>query len=43
MSRRHRRREGGHPAMGWMIFILIFVVGNIVLYLTTGWVLIPRR
>lgn len=26
---------------GWMVFILIFVVGNIILYATTGWVIIP--
>ena len=35
--------EGNNPALGWLIFLLIFVVGNIVLYVTTGWVLIPRR
>ena len=32
--------EGG---MGWIIFILIFVVGNAILYFTTGIVLIPIR
>lgn len=26
---------------GWLIFILIFVVGNIILYATTGIFLIP--
>ncbi len=31
--------------MGWIIFILIFGVGNIILYNTTGWIIlpIPRR
>lgn len=29
--------------MGWVIFILIFGVGNIILYSTTGIVLIPIR
>jgi hypothetical protein len=33
--------EGGNKLMGWVIFILIFVVGNIILYNTTGWVIIP--
>lgn len=28
---------------GWIVFILIFVVGNFILYHTTGWVIIPRR
>lgn len=32
--------EGG---WGWLIFILIFVVGNGILYATTGWIIIPRR
>jgi hypothetical protein len=34
--------EGG----GWggiLVFIGIFVVGNIILYLTTGWVIIPIK
>lgn len=29
--------------MGWVIFILIFGVGNLILYYTTGIVLIPIR
>jgi hypothetical protein len=32
--------EGG-SWKGWLIFILIFGVGNIILYSTTGIVLIP--
>lgn len=27
--------------MGWVIFILIFGVGNLILYLTTGIFIIP--
>lgn len=34
--------EGG-GLMGWVIFILIFGVGNLILYSTTGIVLIPIR
>lgn len=33
--------EGG-GAGKWIIFFLIFVVGNAILYFTTGYVLIPR-
>lgn len=33
--------EGG-GVIGWIIFFLIFVVGNAVLYFTTGFVLIPK-
>jgi hypothetical protein len=31
--------------MGWIIFILIFGVGNLILYMTTGifFIPIPRR
>ncbi len=32
---------GGGGGMGWLIFILIFVVGNGILYATTGIFLIP--
>ena len=32
--------EGRGP-WGWIIFILIFGVGNIILYSTTGMLLIP--
>jgi hypothetical protein len=35
--------EGGSGLMGWVIFLLIFGVGNFVLYKTTGIVLIPIR
>jgi predicted Zn finger-like uncharacterized protein len=35
--------SGMHPAVGWLIFILIFGVGNIILYTTTGMVIIPIR
>ena len=35
--------EGGSGLMGWVIFLLIFGVGNFILYQTTGIVLIPRR
>jgi hypothetical protein len=31
----------GNAAMGWLIFILIFGVGNVILYMTTGIFLIP--
>lgn len=33
--------EGG--IVGWVVFILIFGVGNAILYYTTGIVLIPIR
>jgi hypothetical protein len=33
--------DGGSGAMGWIIFILIFGVGNLILYMTTGIFLIP--
>lgn len=35
--------EEGSGIMGWVIFILIFGVGNLILYYTTGIVLIPIR
>ena len=34
---------GGSGAMGWVIFILIFGVGNLILYSTTGMLIIPIR
>jgi hypothetical protein len=36
---------GGGALMGWIIFILIFGVGNFILYQTTGifFIPIPRR
>jgi hypothetical protein len=33
--------DSRNPATGWIIFILIFVVGNAILYATTGIFLIP--
>lgn len=33
--------EGGSGLIGWIIFFLIFVVGNAILYFTTGIFLIP--
>jgi hypothetical protein len=35
--------EEGSGVMGWVIFILIFGVGNFILYQTTGIVIIPIR
>lgn len=35
--------DEGSGIMGWVIFILIFGVGNLILYYTTGIVLIPIR
>jgi transcription elongation factor Elf1 len=35
-------QQEGNPAAGWVAFFLIFVVGNIILYATTGFLLIPR-
>lgn len=42
---RSGRDEEGGGLMGWIVFILIFGVGNIILYNTTGWIIlpIPRR
>ena len=34
---------GGNAWIGWLIFILIFGAGNVILYMTTGIVLIPIR
>jgi hypothetical protein len=49
-SPRHRTDGGGsssggegNTVIGWVVFFLIFVVGNIILYNTVGIVLIPRR
>lgn len=33
--------EGGKGWIGWLVFILIFGVGNLILYLTTGIFIIP--
>jgi hypothetical protein len=35
--------DDGGGVWGWVIFILIFGVGNLILYSTTGIVLIPIR
>lgn len=35
--------DDGDGLKGWIIFILIFGVGNVILYSTTGIVLIPIR
>jgi hypothetical protein len=36
---------GNNPALGWLVFFLIFGVGNVILYSTTGIFIfpIPRR
>jgi hypothetical protein len=34
---------GENPVVGWIIFILIFGVGNFILYSTTGIFIIPIR
>lgn len=36
-------RGGVGPVVGWVIFFLIFGVGNLILYSTTGWLIIPIR
>ena len=33
--------DNGGGLMGWVILILIFGVGNLILYYTTGWFIIP--
>ncbi len=33
----------GSGIMGWVIFLVIFGIGNAILYATTGILLIPRR
>lgn len=33
--------QGRNPIVGWIIFILIFGVGNLILYATTGIFIIP--
>ena len=37
--------DDDNPILGWIIFILIFGVGNLILYSTTGifFIPIPRR
>jgi multidrug efflux pump subunit AcrA (membrane-fusion protein) len=34
--------DEGSSFSGWIVFFLIFGVGNVILYLTTGWILIPK-
>jgi hypothetical protein len=43
LRREPEPREGGlsGAAAGWLIFILIFGVGNLILYMATGWFIIP--
>jgi hypothetical protein len=33
--------SSGSGVWGWVIFLLIFGVGNLILYSTTGWFIIP--
>jgi len=35
--------DDNNPMIGWLIFILIFGVGNVILYSTTGIFIIPIR
>ena len=35
--------DGGSGWKGLLIFILIFGVGNVILYLTTGFLIIPIK
>lgn len=35
--------EGSGFPTGWVVFFLIFGVGNVILYLTTGWIIIPAK
>ena len=35
--------DDGDGLPGWLIFLLIFVAGNIILYYSTGYILIPRK
>jgi len=35
--------EGGNNGMGILVFILIFGVGNAILYFTTGFLIIPIK
>jgi hypothetical protein len=35
--------DDGNSVVKWIVFILIFGVGNLILYLTTGWLIIPIR
>jgi hypothetical protein len=39
MNEQEQGRSGGIP--GWVWFILVFGVGNLILYMTTGIFLIP--
>ena len=43
-TRSTRRSSGDGDGGGtkWIIFFLVFVVGNVVLFATTGFVLIPK-
>jgi hypothetical protein len=41
IARGEEGEDEGNSLMGWLIFILIFGVGNVILYATTGIFLIP--
>ena len=44
LQRDHKMNdEGGNGWVGILIFVLIFGVGNVILYITTGIVIIPIR
>ncbi|MFH1861877.1 MAG: hypothetical protein ABH878_03600 [bacterium] len=37
----NKQEKEGDGIMGWVMFILIFGVGNLILYKTTGMLLLP--
>ncbi|MCZ7644481.1 MAG: hypothetical protein M5U26_04225 [Planctomycetota bacterium] len=37
-----RRAESEGGGMGYLALFLIFVVGNVILFTTTGWIIIPK-
>jgi len=41
MGDNNENNNGEGNVLPWIIFILIFGVGNFILYQTTGWLLIP--
>jgi hypothetical protein len=43
MSEEEGGGSGGNQLVGWLVFLLIFGVGNAILYATTGWLIIPIR
>jgi hypothetical protein len=40
-SQNKTQSDSNSGVWGWVIFILIFGVGNLILYNTTGWLIIP--